>query len=43
MKAYTNKPQRVDPTRCLQSELKNGKRAAKKAARQAGKQIIDNE
>lgn len=43
MKAYTNKPQRVDPARCLYCELKQGKKAAKKAARQLAKQMIQDE
>jgi len=43
MKAYTNKPQRVDPARCLLSELTYGKKAAKKAARQQAKRMIDDE
>lgn len=43
MKAYADKPQRIDPARCLQAELRKGKRATKKAARRAGKQQIDEQ
>ena len=33
MKAYTNKTDKVDARKCLYSEIKANRRAAKKAAR----------
>ena len=43
MKPYTNKTDRVDDRKCLYSEIINGDRARKKAARRDGKIEIKNE
>lgn len=39
MKPYTNKTDRIDPRKCLYSEIKKGKRAAKKAIRRVLKKL----
>jgi hypothetical protein len=43
MRAYSNKPQRVDPRRCLYSEIEQGKKATKKAARREGRTQVETE
>lgn len=41
MKAYTNKFDRIDPRKCLYSQINKGNRAAKKAVRQENKRFAN--
>lgn len=43
MKPYSNKSDRVNPQQCLYSEIKGGKRSAKKANRFEAKKEINIE
>lgn len=40
MKAYSNKPERIDPKRCLYAEMRKNKNAIKKAERKRAKDEI---
>ena len=41
MKAYTNKQDKIDPRKCLYSEIKGNKKACKTAARREAKKEIN--
>lgn len=41
MKAYTNKPERIDEKRCLQSEIEKGNKARKVSNRRTAKKEIE--
>lgn len=43
VKTYTNKTDRIDSRKCLNSEIKHGDRARKKANRKQGKDEIRKE
>ena len=42
MKAYTNKTDKIDPRKCLFSEIRANKKAGKKAVRQNIKNELKN-
>jgi len=43
MKAYTDKTDKIDPRKCLYSEIKSNNKTRKKAARRKAKNDIKNE